>query len=334
MLVSAFLTFLLSFLLVGGVRKYAPQMGLVDIPNARSIHTRAIPRGAGIGFFLSLFIVFTLFDFDLFMQYKWTMLAIFTVFVIGVLDDYKDTSPYTKFTVMLFGTLFLYIDGLYIDNLGVYFGMELSLGWLAFPFTVFAVSGFTNALNLIDGLDGLAALIAIVILGVFLSIGYQHGDRFLLILSLLTISALLGFLIFNWHPASVFMGDSGSLTIGFIISALAIKSLAYIPTVNILLIAAVPILDTLVVMIRRKRNGRSVFYADKCHIHHVLRAYFNGHTPRTVMLLAFVQGVYSILGIWIIQKADDAWVLILFLSNIMLLYFFLNMMIEKQKRKC
>ncbi len=193
---------------------------------------------------------------------------------------------------------------------------------------------FTNALNLIDGLDGLAASISIVILGSFFTIGYQNSDLFMMILSGAFISSLLAFLLFNWHPASIFMGDSGSLTLGFVISLLAIKSLAYIPAISILFLTAIPILDTFVVVIRRKRTGRSIFSVDRCHMHHVLQHFFAEDTQKTVLFLVVFQLIYSLTGLQLDKNLDEGYLLILFIFNIIFLYLFLSAMIKRQKREC
>jgi UDP-GlcNAc:undecaprenyl-phosphate GlcNAc-1-phosphate transferase len=326
--------FLLSALLIFGVRRYASRFGLVDIPNERSSHKETIARGAGIGFSAALLIIFTLFHFDIAFTYKWSLLAILLVFIIGVLDDRHDTSPNTKFIVIFIGTFLLSLDGIIINDLGTYWGEELSLGWLALPFTMFAVSGFTNALNLIDGLDGLSATVSIVILSVYAMVGYQYHDTFIFLFSTLLIVSLLAFLLYNWHPATIFMGDSGSLTLGFIISVIAIKSLAYMPTVSVLFVAALPILDTLVVMIRRKRAGKSVFTPDRCHIHHILLHYFKGDIRKTVLLLAMIQLIYSAIGMQMDKQMDEGLLLILFLVNVVLLYLFLQKMIERGGKSC
>jgi UDP-GlcNAc:undecaprenyl-phosphate GlcNAc-1-phosphate transferase len=256
------------------------------------------------------------------------------VFIIGILDDRHDTSPNTKFIIIFISTYLLSLDGIIIDDLGTYWGTELSLGWLALPFTMFAVSGFTNALNLIDGLDGLSATISIVILSVYAVIGYQHHDAFIFLFSTLLIVSLLAFLLYNWHPATIFMGDSGSLTLGFIISVIAIKSLAYMPTVSVLFVAALPILDTLVVMIRRKRAGKSVFTPDRCHMHHILLHYLKGDIRKTVLTLAIVQLIYSTIGIQMDKQMDEGLLLILFLVNVVVLYLFLQWMIQRKGESC
>ena len=306
----------------------------MDIPNKRSSHVSHTASGAGIGFYLSVALILPIFNFNLMLLHIWSFAAILLVFVIGVLDDHHDTSPNTKFFVIMLSTVLLYFDNIVIDDLGVFFGFHLTLGWFAIPFTMFAVAGFTNALNLIDGLDGLAATVSIVILGSFFSVGYTNNDLFIMMIAGAFISALLGFLVFNWNPASIFMGDSGSLTLGFVISLLAIKSLAYLPTVSILFIAAIPILDTLVVMVRRKINGRSMFSADRCHFHHILRHFFAEDTRKTVIFLGVLQGIYSLTGLQLERDMDEGYMLILFLLNVVLLYMALGAMIKRQKRKC
>ena len=334
MFIEVLLIFLLSFALVGMVKKYAETLGLVDIPNGRSTHVDHTARGAGIGFFLAVALVFPLFQFDLLLSYLWTFVAIFLVFMIGVLDDHHDSSPHTKFFVIILATVFLSFDHIIIDDLGTFFGFSLSLGWFALPFTIFAVVGFTNAVNLIDGLDGLSATISMVILGTFFTLGYQNGDLFIMMVSGAFIAALLAFLLYNWHPASIFMGDSGSLTLGFVIAMLAIRSLTYLPVVSILFVAAIPILDTVIVMVRRKINGRSIFFADRCHIHHILRHFFAEDTQKTVLFLGVLQVIYSLTGLQLDKNMDEGYLLLLFIFNIILLYMFLAAMIKRQKRKC
>jgi UDP-GlcNAc:undecaprenyl-phosphate GlcNAc-1-phosphate transferase len=160
------LGFFKYFFLIFLVKKYAAQVGLIDIPNERSTHQDHTPRGAGIGFFLAVALVTPCFYFDLLFSYIWTLVAILLIFIIGVLDDHHDTSPNTKFIIIILATIFLSFDDIIISDIGTFFGMPLSLGWFALPFTIFAVVGFTNALNLIAGLDGLSASISIVILDV------------------------------------------------------------------------------------------------------------------------------------------------------------------------
>lgn len=334
MFLEFLLIFIISLCFIAILKKYAYSWGFVDIPNERSIHVKHTARGAGIGFYLAVAIVFPFFHLEMILSYLWSFIAIFFVFAIGVLDDHHDSSHYAKFFVMIFSTILLSFDNILINSLGTFFGVELSLGWLALPFTIFAVVGFTNALNLIDGLDGLSASLTIVILGAFFWLGYMNDDMFITSISAAFIVTLLAFLIYNWHPASIFMGDSGSLTLGFVIALLGVKSLAYIPAVSILFITAIPLLDTFVVMIRRKRSGKSFFEADQCHIHHVLQTFFSKNTKMTVLFLLLLQSIYSINGIQFTKENDMGMVFILFILNVIVVYILINNMITRQKREC
>jgi len=334
MYLSFIAIFLLSFLLIFMIKKYAINIGLIDIPNERSTHISHTPSGAGIGFFLSVAIVSPFFYLEILSSYPWTLTAIFLIFIIGVLDDHHDTSPNTKFIIIIVSTILLSFDDIIILDIGTFFGAPLSLGWFALPFTIFAVVGFTNALNLIDGLDGLSASISIIILATFYVIGYQNDDMFMQLISGTFIATLLAFLCFNWHPASIFMGDSGSLTLGFVIALLAVKSLDYIPAVSVLFVAAVPIIDTIIVMVRRKLNGKSMFSADKCHVHHIMREFFSENTPRTVIFLALLQAIYSFVGLHLEKEIDEGFLLLFFVLNIALLYLFFGAMLKKQGTKC
>ena len=328
------LIFIVTLFFIYVVKHYASKIGFIDIPNERSMHGNTIPHGAGIGFYMSVFLVLSFYHFDMLISYIWIVIAIFFIFVTGILDDHHDISPNTKFLIIFISTIFLSFNNIIITNLGTFFNYEISLGWVALPFTIFAVAGFTNALNLIDGLDGLAATVSIVILTTFFIVGYQNDDFFIMLISGAFISSLFAFIFFNWYPASIFMGDSGSLTIGFVISMLAIKSLEYLSATSILFIAAIPILDTLVVMFRRKSNGRSIFAADMCHIHHVLKSLFDENTKKTVLFLGLIQFIYSMVGLFLNKNIKDEYIFILFLFNVIFLYLILDNIIKKQKRKC
>jgi len=332
--IELLLVFIVSIVIIQIIKNKAQVFGLVDVPNERSEHTTLIPRGAGIGFVSSVMFIILLFHFDIFVDYIFSFLAIVMVFMVGIWDDKYDTSPKAKFIIIILATLLLDQNGIVINNMGRYFGHEANLGWFAIPFTMFAMSGFTNALNLIDGIDGLSASLSIVIFGIFTILGYTSRDDFIFYVSLYFMVSLLAFLIFNWNPASIFMGDSGSLTLGFVIAMLGIKSLAYLPAVSMLFITGVPIMDTLVVMFRRKLSGKSAFSPDKCHIHHILKTFFDDNVKRTVGFLVVLQAMYAILGLLFDKVKDDGLMMVLFLMNVFLLYILLQAMIRRQGRQC
>lgn len=332
MLIEFIFVFFVAFFFVKLLIRYGPEFGFVDTPNGRSSHQKAMPISAGIGIYGAVVIGVALFDFELLCVHLLTALAIFLVFVVGVLDDHRDTSPRTKFLVIAVATVLMFLDGISLNSLGTLFGVSITLGWLSLPFTLFAVIGYTNALNLVDGLDGLAGSLSLIILSALFIIGYSHGDQFMIIISSAFISALAAFLVFNWHPAKIFMGDSGSLVLGFVIAVLAIRATEHIHSVAVLFLVSLPVFDTLIVMIRRKIIGRSMFAADKTHIHHVLLNFFEGDTKRTVIFLSTFQLIYSLTALELSNTSNETVIMILFILNTIILYLVFSEMLKRQQR--
>lgn len=318
-------TFFITVVLIFFLMRYAEKLGMMDIPNERSIHKKPMPRGAGIAFVSAVFIVTLFFNFTHFIEYYYIYLAIFVVFVAGVLDDKIGVSPLLKFAFIFVATCILYLNDFHVASLGSYLGYEITLPVvLMLPFTFFAIAGFTNAFNLLDGLDGLAGGVSMVMLGAFLAIGILHNDMLIITLSSLFIVGVFTFLLFNWHPAKVFMGDSGSLTLGFVISILSIQSLAYLTPAAVLFIIALPILDTFIVMTRRIQRGRSPFKADRNHMHHFLYK-VKMDVKFTVILIVYVQIAFSIIG-YQLNQTDNFLNLMLFG---ILFYIFLNLLDQR-----
>jgi UDP-GlcNAc:undecaprenyl-phosphate GlcNAc-1-phosphate transferase len=328
------LIFIATLIAINLIKKQAQTFGLVDVPNERSEHTSHTPRGAGIGFVSIVLLSIIIFQFDIFVEYIFSFVAISLVFAIGIYDDMHDSAPKVKFAFIIVATLLLYFDNIVIDDMGTYFGARALLGWFALPFTMFAVSGFTNALNLIDGLDGLSGSLSIIIFAIFAILGYNCHDDFIFYVALYFMISLMAFLVFNWNPASIFMGDSGSLTLGFVIAMLGIKSLEYLPAVSMLFVTGLPIMDTLVVMFRRKLSGKSAFQPDKCHIHHILKTFFGDNVKRTVSFLIVMQSIYAIIGLLFDNVKDDGMMMVLFLMNVLMLYLLIQAMIKRQERVC
>lgn len=337
-LLKLIFTFLLTFIFIKLLIKNARFLGLVDIPNERSSHSKITPRGAGIGFGFAFFISIILFENRFLLEHYLVFLAIFLVFFIGILDDHRDTTPKAKFYMIFFATFLLYLDDISIYSLGTFLGYELSLWIFALPFTMFALSGFTNALNLIDGLDGLAGTISFIILSTFLYIGLVHQDELIVTICSVVLSSLVAFLIFNWNPAKIFMGDSGSLFLGFVISVVATISLKYIHPISVFYLAALPIVDTLIVMVRRIRNGKSPFSPDKTHIHHILLNFFQKKVKKTIFFLILMQSVFSLFGLMLAMNSKDLGTgsgyatmsLILFITISMLFYMIFTGMKRRQ----
>ncbi|MEY3090994.1 MAG: hypothetical protein RL113_1310 [Pseudomonadota bacterium] len=298
--VESFVLFLLSFIFIKLLQHFAKPLGLIDIPNERSLHKKPIPRGAGIAIFLAIILVGIFTHLELIKTNIWIVVSIFLVVLVGTLDDqsYYPVSPRLKFIFIAIGTFLVsYFNGLVIDDLGIYFGYHITLGWFAIPFTLFAVIGLTNAINLIDGIDALAGTIGLIILTTFWIVGMTYEDLVMTHLSGGYIIALLTFLLFNTKPASIFMGDSGSLTLGFVISILAIRAIDYLPATTILFIVAFPVMDTFFVMARRATNKLPIMQADKLHTHHILKSLFNRNSIKVVTVLGLAQITSIILGL-------------------------------------
>lgn len=321
--------FLLSLIFNYLLMKYSHTLKLIDIPNERSMHKVQKSRAGGIGIFLAFMIGIFISGVEL---NNYLILAFYTVFLLGVYDDIFGTSSKIKVLWIVVASLFLFIGDFYIKYLGIFAGYEIGLSTvLAIAFTTFAVVGFVNAMNLIDGLDGLSSGVGIVILFSFFYLGYKYQDMFLLNISGLMIFSLLAFLIYNWYPSKMFMGDSGSLTLGFIIAILAIHAVdqAYITPVTVLLLTAVPILDTLVVMIRRIRRKQNPFKADKTHIHHIILKLHYNNIVKTTKILILLQVVFTYIGLGF-KVRDDILILGIFIILFLLFY---SMLTPKQVNK-
>jgi len=278
------------------VSRLARRMGAVDRPNVRSVHQRPTPRIGGVAIFLSAMtvIVSLLWLSDKIDErsrdMQGEMIALLCtatfVFMIGLIDDLKGLRARFKLLAEVLAAGALCVVGVKIRSIGIAGGLELRLGWLAWPATIFWVVGITNAVNLSDGLDGLAAGISAIACGVIAVFSLygstihtgpsQSSDVMMAMVALVLLGSLYGFLIFNFNPAKVFMGDCGSLFLGFTIAAASVmcvsKSAALAGVALPTLALGIPIFDTLFSMLRRFLDRRSLFAPDRGHFHHRLLA--------------------------------------------------------------
>ncbi len=236
------------------------------------------------------------------------------VFLLGVYDDIRGVGPYFKFTVQGIAATMLFMGGLRIVNIPVLFG-DHSLPWIVgWAFTVLWVLAITNAFNLIDGLDGLAAGSALFSTLVAFVVALLNGPNLVTVMTIALAGAILGFLRFNFNPATIFLGDSGSLFIGFILSALALKGAQKAPTIVAVAIPVVsfglPILETALSIVRRLISGRPIFTADREHIHHKLLQH--GMTHRQVVILLYgVSAVFAMLSLFLLWPTGSSLGLVL-----------------------
>lgn len=307
----------LAILATWAVVHIARAMRIVDMPGVRKVHAHAIPRigGVAIAFATLAAILPALWLSDRvwphFQPYSKEILTILVggafMFFIGLVDDVRGLSARVKFFGQVAAALAVCMVGCRIEQLTVGYWFSVSnppidLGWLSWPVTVLWIVGLTNALNLIDGLDGLAAGISAITCSALVVFAWYMNQPVTGVVMLALLGSLIGFLFLNFNPARIFMGDSGSLFIGFVISAFSVRcaNLGYIPdglpdgshtptVVGLLLPAAamgVPILDTLFSMLRRTLQRRGIFSPDRGHIHHRLLAM--GLRQHQVALIIYV----------------------------------------------
>jgi len=266
-----------SLVMVPFLRRWALEQNNVDQPDgARKQHTVAMPRLGGISIFLSfLFSVIVYAPIDNFVR---GMLAGgLVIFATGLIDDLSGLSAKRKFSGQIVACLATIVVGkVYLVDLGDLFGFGAIVlpPWLGIPFTVFAVVGVVNAINLVDGLDGLAGGISVIALSSFLVLGLLENDAGISLLAAALVGGILGFLKYNFYPARIFMGDAGSMTVGFFLGFMAIgltqSGNASISPVAPVLILGLPLIDTVWVMCRRVVKGESPFAPDRSHMHHKL----------------------------------------------------------------
>lgn len=288
-------TMMISVLLTPLVKLLAFQIGAVDQPGARRINKKAMPTIGG----LAIFIAFSIGCFLQFRGYPFMhrVLGILggalIVVVTGLIDDVKELSPGQKSIGLLLAALEIYfVAGLKMDTISVPFLGMFHLGWFSLPMTVIWIFAITNAVNLIDGLDGLAAGVSIIALSTIGIVGYfflpDSLGPFMAMFIFLLVAAVLGFFPYNFHPATIFLGDTGALFLGFMISVVSLQGLKNVTFISVLtpmFILGVPITDTIFAIIRRKFNKQPISSADKMHLHHRLLSL--GFTHRGAVLTIY-----------------------------------------------
>jgi len=292
--------FMASLVLTPVVSRLATRQGWLDRPDGRrKLHAAPVPRIGGLSVYASFALAFGVLVLvvpqavsdgpGVADAYFHLLLACGAVALIGFLDDLIGVSPWAKVFVQAVAALYLYFHGYQVRLLTNPFGGVLSLGYLTLPLTVVWFVGMSNAFNLIDGLDGLAAGVAFFATISLLAASALNEHWATAFLAAALGGALLGFLRYNFSPASIFLGDCGSLFVGFALAAFAItgsmKRSAAIAVAVPLLALALPIFDVMVSVLRRVIRGSELFVADRDHIHH--RLLHLGLTPRRAVVILY-----------------------------------------------
>ncbi len=292
------------------VKKFAVRIGAMDTPNARKVHTRIMPRLGGLGIFLAFIItVAALLPFvsAWFTTRDMSFVSAFLVggsiiVLIGALDDRFELSAKVKLlgqivaaSVVVFG-FNIRVDFVNIPFQDAYSSLET---WVSIPLTILWIVGVTNAINLIDGLDGLAAGVSGIAIGTIAVMSFLMGNTMIALMCLVLLGSIIGFLFFNFHPAKIFMGDTGSLFLGFslaMLSMLGFKQIAVVSFITPLIIIGVPLSDTLFAIIRRAVQRKPIFSPDKGHLHHCLRELGFSHR-QTVLIIYGIAAFFGVLAI-------------------------------------
>lgn len=296
-IMSFVVTMVISAILVPIVMKAGAQLGIVAHKNERTVHKVDVPRIGGYAIYISSLIgsvIFLKTD----PQINAILIAGFLVFFVGLLDDVYDLSPKTKLIVEIAAALIVIVHGnIYLkgfDNLP-----SNLVPVIPGIITVIWIVGITNAINLIDGLDGLSSGISIIVLFTISMTSYTSGRTDIASLSLLLAGAIMGFLFYNFHPAKVFLGDCGSLYIGFMISVISLLGFGYNVSTFFTLgapivVLMVPIMDTLIAIVRRKVHHKKFSEADRAHLHHNLMFKLKLGHRKSVLVLYGVTFLFSL----------------------------------------
>jgi UDP-GlcNAc:undecaprenyl-phosphate GlcNAc-1-phosphate transferase len=320
--------FAATYMLTPLVRRYALRLGLTDKPGSRKVHVLAVPRLGGValvgGFAVAMV---TQYVGERFVGWApvllrggmplWgTFAGMAVIFAVGLVDDVRGLTPAAKFAGQLVAAIIPVAAGLRIENVGNPIeGGLVQLGLLGIPLTLLWIVGFANVINLIDGLDGLAAGIAGIAAISFLVLAVEMNELVAVALAAALIGACIGFLRYNLHPASIFMGDSGAMFLGFALATMALhgvmKSVAAITLMVPLLVIGVPVFDTFSAIIRRTRNGRPIQEADDGHIHH--RLLNRGFGQRQTVMIIYVWSAALAVGGYAMRFVPSIYKLLVFL---------------------
>ncbi|MGE5357016.1 MAG: glycosyltransferase family 4 protein [Deltaproteobacteria bacterium] len=300
-IILAFITaFLLTFRAIPSIIYLSKAKKLYDIPDERKSHTEVIPRLGGIGIFAGLLFSIILWSpFQYLGDLQYVLAAFIIIFLIGAKDDIVPVTAYKKFVSELFAaSIIVFFANIRITSFYGIFGIgEIPYLW-SIAFSIFVIIALINAINLIDGVDGLAGSIGIVIAFVFGYWFYKVDRIELAVVCFATIGSVVAFLYYNYSPAKIFMGDTGSLLLGLVSSVLAISFLEFnhdiknsaffIPAGPVFAVAIliIPVFDTLRVMVLRILKSKSPFEPDRNHLHHILIDIGLSHLQVTFTLVA------------------------------------------------
>ncbi len=332
------ITFITSLLLVPICQKIARHVGAIDFPNERKVHKKPMPRLGGLAIFGAFLLGYILYG-EITTQMLSILIGSFIILLIGIFDDVKPIRARYKFLVQIIAALIVVLYGQIYFNEITFLGIHLKFNMLiSYILSTFFIVAISNAINIIDGLDGLAAGVSTIY---FLTIGIiafilNKLGGLDIILSLIMLGSTLGFLVFNFPPAKIFMGDSGSLFLGFIIAVISLLGFKVATLTSLIIpitILAIPICDTLFAIFRRLIKGENIGAPDKEHFHHqLLKLKFS---PKiSILIIYLINLIFAVISIlYVIGNNHEAIVLYLLVMILILFVILKTDILYDHKRK-
>lgn len=340
-------SFSTAFILLPKIRTIAKHSNFHSLPNERTSHNVAVPNIGGVAFYITLMLSFYfIFPYDSNGLLRSLLPGLTILFIIGLKDDLVIVASSTKLIAQITGGFFLVLNPSFqLLNMNGFLWIFHNNYFIAFALSIFLIVTIINSINLIDGIDGLAGVISIVVFSSFAVIFYMVKEFSLLFITIVLIGSILAFLRFNISKRrKIFMGDTGSMILGFLIAVMTIRLFTIasirhkqliIPIQNlpyfVFSILSIPLIDTIRVFTLRILNGKSPFVADRNHIHHVVLDYFKLSHFATSLLLGMVNIFILLLFSFFTIFLSQIWLMILTLSTIIFVILLVNFIKIKTK---
>ncbi len=337
LLILTGLTFFITILFVPLNIKLAEKWGFIVKPHERGINQKAVPVGGGLSFTLAALIGQLILIFY-FHDYTTRLLGLIIsgglIATLGLMDDKKQFTANYKLFFQIIIIIFIYITGFRIEILTNPFGEAITLGILSFPVTLIWFLFIINAFNLIDGMDGLATGISIIAALVLFAVAVKHGNILVAALSLIIIGSCSAFLKFNFYPARIFMGDTGSMFLGLNLAAISVigsgeyKGITAMTLIIPIIVLIIPVTDTILSVLRRIKGRKHIFQADKQHLHHKMMDL--GFSQKTIALISyFITLLFGLIAFGFSITSNKILLLIL-LILLILIFFLLYSLLKKE----
>ena len=320
------------------IKRVAKHVGAMDIPNERKVHKVPIPRLGGLGIYMGFILGYVLFG-TMSLKMNAILIGSFIIIITGIVDDINPIPAKIKFLFQIIAASVVAFYGkILLSDLSA-FGFYIEFGIFSYPITILFIVSIINCINLIDGLDGLAAglsSIYFITIGIVI-VGWMHTFGLDAVITFVMLGSTLGFLCHNFNPAKIFMGDSGSMFLGYMIAVIALLGFKNVTLTTLLVpicLLAIPIMDTLFAIIRRVINKKPIGEPDKKHLHHQLLNLNISHR-NTVLIIYFVDILFA--GAMLVYMLYDRTVGVILYSIlfIIVLIFVLktNIIVEHKKKQ-